>query len=676
MTISASDWTSTTDPFRQCDVSINGPTDYTSVSEAVGTFLEGAINGVHDDPDVQEIYLRETTSPWRRIAFDGFQLQDTESYAVNGEFESDKRPYGSGAYYVSVFPLAADGTSEGYDDSFYAWGRFVTTSSTGSETFGLAVETAIHWPKADPAQIIMSMLHHYIPNDYGSYGLRSFMDQTSFQNASSDFYDQRTLGVERTGYNMTVIRKVGTTIKKQIEEIIKQTPDFLAVRPTDDDGKAELHYVRREIATQRTTKINFDDTDSGVQDWRGGIDDNLTVHEIEYEYGAWVTAIDSSSLSTFVSNASVYEPTWQSPPDLQHEGYKKTHVRRFDKDVTEIKLPDVLYGYEIDRFWHIYWWGSDQEDITFTQGPRHFNYEIGDIVRIQSTKLGLDGSEFFLVYEKYVDLDTLHAKVRVQRVYGYRGERPDRVAGTGGTYTRWHYKCDTLGGQPIGALAHYPTATWQPRLLLDEVWVDSSGWKANASLVASVSGSGEVLRSDDADSLNGWPTLDMGDPGNGFEVDYDAGSSTTEKWFYIVCKHKTGTFSGDEYLFRATNGADPELSIMLYDGTYTASQVFSGGSNDGSVQLCDDTDWHIYAINLDGTSGTIWEGTTVLESLTIAAGKTNTNCYLFSYTGTSLNAEILVTETFWIQNTSADNPISSFDHIDIVEYLREKYGLD
>lgn len=681
MSISNSEWTASSPQFQQPDVDIDIAVTFegTTSRECTGS-VQNALNCIHDDPDVQEVFFRLNSSPYNRAGLDAFELVSGDYASPSDEFQSDLRTQaGSSVYYVQPVFIASDDTG-----SIDFRARYKNSAKSGADTCVLGIKTAYHWANCTPPQIAMDMLHHYLPNTYSlSGGLRDYMDQDTWQAASDDYFDYRTDWLAAGGYSMTCWREVGSTIKEQVEKIIHQTADFVGVRPGASTGIASLHWIKRELANEVTTPIDLDDPDEGVRMWTGGVDEQYQIDGFEFEYGQFGTAIKHSG-STYNQWINwiddLYRPQHSSPPDLEHEGWRRYHIRKHSGQYAELDLPYVLYGYEIARHWHLYWYVWEQQDLLIEHGPRHFNYEVGDLVHIKSEKLGLDGSEWFVVYEKDCDYSSLHSKTRVLRVYGYDGVRPDRLNVLSANTLQWWHRSEALGVQPDGLPAMLFSTGWQPRLLLDRTWPDDSGLTRYSAVIgsSSTSGTGIVRRSDHADSVNGWLTLDVGDPYDAFTHEYDE-TSTADLCLVMLVKHKTGTFSADEVLWFSSNGGGADFIIYLHDATHNGAGITAAGANAGtSSQPLDDTDWHILEVYIySGTTAEFYEDGVLVATVSLSgAPAAGADSFWMALTGTGgLNCEVVVAEGFWLQDTGVGAPFSGTDRADYRAYLEEKYRL-
>jgi hypothetical protein len=668
MTITLADWESSTDPYRAPVVAFdNANVTYGTLPLEEVTFdVRGMLNFITDDADRQQVVLATTATPVKELPIKGLRYTDTGGYLreLNIEFSQWLVSTSGGMRSQNAYKMAEQ-TSGTYREAKAAY----KDTETGSDAMALTIRTMLHWPDLDPAQLVAALGIWYPASTFGGMGLQDFMDYSSFTSASQDFTDyangpSTVTDDYATGLTMTAIAERGKTVRHMMEKAIGQTVDWLAVRPTDSTGVAALHYIRRQIATERTTVIDLDDG-SQVFGYTGGVDDNLRVDALSFTYGMW--GLDLSTPDGLTADADLAAPKWSFPLNLPTNEDTYSVFRRSGGDELAKKCDWLLHRFELDEHWQIYFWAWEQQDLTLKMGPLHYNYDVGDLVHIQSTKLVLDGSEWFVVYEKDADYTTHTATVRVMRVYGYEGTRPNRLAVT--PFNVCWQRVETLTEQPRTTGIGLPTANWSPRSIRHEYWLDTSG-EANNLGKHATPGNGPAFMwyTDEAESLNDWPIagLHSGAP-TGFLSDFT--TAIARGYSIAMVAQHPGSYAGAEFLIW-TGGPGDYFHWKLYDGFNGTRVSFTGTEYGGTNQLLDDTDWHdIACVTGDASNGGVMyeDGVDVVAWNAPGDHTWDTGTYVLG-NDTATPAAVKVTEII-----IGYNEWSAADVAAVSNYLREKY---
>jgi hypothetical protein len=675
MTISASDWSATADPYIMASemiVGANVSSYHFAAPNRSGRrfYIKGPVNVIVDDPDVQEVVLVKDSSGERATAH-SFGLL-TGGGAIDHETEFSDFTIGQEdnevVFEVIDFLGANDETGSVCDVSMLDNG-----GPSYTQVWSIHIYTGYCWEQKTLPQIIFSHLTFYAESDNF---LRDFLDEDSFT-ASSYWLHSEGAGIsnaESAAYRMDVMREVGKTFGDQINSLLSQTHDWCAIRPNETDGVVSLHYLTRKKCVERDTAIDLDDTTaSGVSSWSGGPVEKYVIDQHDFSYGNLVRRRKEGELGEFQGSLDF-------PIDHPREEDSITFKRRLDVVQTvKHNLRNVNHRGAIYRYWHPYWWAHTQEDITFTQGAQHFNFEVGDIIHIKLAQLGLVGTEDFVVTDKELDLDSLSATVRVLRVYGFKGKLPWEIYDfTLKNDVHW-YGTDTLGRQTEDLDILYANGSNLPRSAMDERWESRAEFpifagpaSPNTSALAREAALGTPELK--AGTLDDWPMLFT--VGGQLAGDQKAGDwqlFLTGEFTLMIVMQPTGTASNFRAILDGVTSGAAQSTKIYGEGDTVGTLQFqeAGGSWEGTGFRT--TNWQVVTFRLDKTdlADIFRDGVALDTDLTYAGTGASDDIELisvFGIRGGGSNAEINVTELILISGAISDS-----DHLAILTMLREKY---
>lgn len=658
MTISDANWNNSSDPFLMASaVTLSGFTDVSAVDgNGVFTFdVTGALNIIVDDPDVQEWFVVSDTVPVESTLALAFWLIDSEydtgpasAVEYDGEAKNSftvgfSKIFGAEASTEAVIYIANHSILGGLDNGY------------------IGCRVAYCWKEKFAPQIIMSMAMHY---SSWKITMRDYMDKASFQAASMDYDTYKTTGIG--GGALSCWREAGSTLLEQIDKIVRQTVDWIAIRP-DANGVVKLHYVGRHSGDERTTIIDFDDDSHGVKGYRGGVNNDLRIDKLNLRPGGFGRRQGNSS-SEIRGATSRFESSYGHPLNTDANEDDVRFMRSTFNQSANISCPYWLTEHDLSRHFLMHYWAHEQEEISFEHGLQHFNYNIGDRVHISCAKLGLDGTEHFVVYEKDVDYDSLHAKVKVMRVYGYEGAPPSRFSQYDNCIA-W-FTPEQLGRQPQGLSDQVfeSTSVWSPQNRREQRWMDQ-GIEPGRYLQQLTAGDPtlSIFPSEYGGALSYWPTLLAAPTSNeGLEAVGDH-ASNAEHTYIFVCKDNGGNDGiNDEVLLKgeSTVGVST-FTIWKHKASANATQYgLSAVTPQGSVQLLNDSDWHTIVIRSGGSLRE--DGVNVETGLTAHAHRLY-NWTIFSDAGADV-CNMQVVEVIMVRVDLSDAECA-----EIEEYLLEKY---
>lgn len=567
MSISGAQWGAASDPFIMATaLSLSSWVDISTVGQQRLTFnITGALDVVTDDPDIQEVVLQEVAAPYREVRIPEFRLTVSASTEFD-DLEWIETPQGNPRGRVMV-PLVGADTSTAAQASY-------EPISSGPLPVRLVFRTGYAWKEKDPAQLITSWLQHYVRSDVD---LSLHMDEDSFADASADFdaIDQ---------LKMSCVREVGLSIMETVEKAMRQTVDFLATRPNETTGAMAMHYIRRDLAVKRDNVIDLDN-DIDVEDWSGGSDAALIVDSIAYTYGNYARRL-AGLIYQDVDEGKSWEYT--SPMNLASTEDRDVWTRRASGDELKIDFPWVMNRFGLERHWDMGFWAHEQEEITFSMGPRHFNFEVGDVVKVSCASFGLDEASM-LVLEKDVDLDDLGATITVRRAYGFAGARPHRVWPD---LSLW-YKAETLGRQPHLTSILRPSATWTPPTSQQTRLRDlANGWHAE---IDTLDPDEQNITTDEFPGTvpNDWSAWNANSAGL---VIPDADGALVERVCIVVMRSTASIGISDNTLLHSTDGVTNSATVSIYRVASAGATVYAnGGYNPGALLDYSAGRWHTWS---------------------------------------------------------------------------------
>lgn len=406
--ITDGEWNNAADPFVLALAASWGAFNV-ATGVSIGTIdvlAKGPINGVWDDPDVQEVYLQKDADPTIRVPATTSRISSATintAGAAGYDFGRDYRVSGgvAEAWNVNDKLTAVDVTA----DKLYAYWDFAFSANPAHPLFRLFCKTGYVWREKDPAQILTSMLIHYSNDSLA----RDWLNKASVQ-AASAYYDSAPL-------RMSCMRKVGQSLLDQVVALFDQSSDMLCVRPADSDGKIQLHVCLRRQLVDRPTVIDLDDPDWGVFEYALRPTDEHTIERLEVTWGDFVKRGPNDA------NPAHYETGF--PMKLsngQDREVQYTYTLANPKRVA-VEAPNVNHRADVLRHLDIGYWREDQQELTLSMGMRHLNFECGDVIHLTGRRLsGVTSTDSWLVVEKDENLDDMTAQCQLLRLRHVAGK--------------------------------------------------------------------------------------------------------------------------------------------------------------------------------------------------------------------------------------------------------------
>jgi hypothetical protein len=187
---------------------------------------------------------------------------------------------------------------------------------------------------------------------------------------------------------------------------------------------------------------------------------------------------------------------------------EQTDGPQFSKRSVSLKKPNVMYPeYAGATVWPEYWrpWGRE---VQFTMGPKHFDFKVGEIINISSTKMGFNGTETMLVRSKDIDIQTGAATIVVRELVGELRITPDSDS----VYNDLALWLDATDFSDSGT---YPTGTTV------SIWYDKSQWGHHAGNYGGTPALPAVVQS----AQNSLPAVDFGYSSTNRAMDLDIGNT-------------------------------------------------------------------------------------------------------------------------------------------------------
>lgn len=412
--ITDGEWNNATDPFVLALAASWGAFNVNTpgaLPHSIDVLAKGPINGVWDDPDVQEVYLQKDTDPTLRVHATCSRVSSTTlvtAAAAGYDIGSEYRVSGGASERwevvdkLTAVDVATDKLYAYFDHAFHGT---PPPPYVPGDLARLFCKTGYVWREKDPAQILTSMLIHY-SNDTLA---RDWLNKASVQ-AASAYYDSAPL-------RMSCMRKVGQSLLDQVVALFDQSSDMLCVRPADSDGKLQLHVCLRRELVDRPTVIDLDDPAWGVFEYDLQPTDEHTIERLEVEWGDFVKRGPNDG------NPSHYETGF--PMKLgngQDREVQYTYTLANPKRVA-VDAPNVNHRADVLRHLDIGYWREDQQEITLRMGPRHLNFECGDVIHLVGERLsGVVSTDSWLVVEKDENLDDMTAQCQLLRLRHVAGK--------------------------------------------------------------------------------------------------------------------------------------------------------------------------------------------------------------------------------------------------------------
>lgn len=401
MAISAGDWSSATDPFiLALDVAYTSTVGELSFNRIKLNGSEGLLNGIIDK-DLQDLFWQNDGDPdkaWPVNAMQTAGLGPAAGYPEFGGFDKD---IGGGTYQsFAARDMVQDDPKTAY--------VFTTGRSAGAVLYSLFAYVAYTWNERDPAQILFSWIAHHLDNSV--FSMKSYLDQTSFQNAST-YYDANPAG-------LAVIRETGASIAEQTKDLFDHVADFLAIAPNDATGAVTMRILVRGALPDRTTAIDLEG--NSIASYLVRPTDRYRIDRMDATFGA-LTMIGSGITSDEPTDYIVGFPI-EFPSSSRNTASQKVGPASAQNKV-ELSLPYHRLRSRLLNHLDLRFWKDDQDEVEIEFADwSHFNFEAGDMVHLDGA--GYDRSENFLATEKTLDLDTLTASARFLQLRGHDGTAP------------------------------------------------------------------------------------------------------------------------------------------------------------------------------------------------------------------------------------------------------------
>lgn len=359
---------------------------------------QGLLNGIIDK-DLQDLFWQndgDSEKAWSVNAVQTSGSGPADGYNEFGGFDQD---IGGGTYQA----FAAKDLAHADPKTAYV---YVTGRSAGATLYSLFAYVALCWNERDPAQILFSWVAFYL--DDAVFSMRDYLDQTSFQNAST-YYDANPCG-------LVVLRDAGSSIAEQTKKLFEHTADFLAIVPAGAGRDVLMRILVRGALDDRTTPIELDGR--SVAGYTVRPTDRYRVDRFDARFGAVVMVsggTGADSPEDYITGFPIDFPHDSRNTAAQMAG-SETASNRVTVDLPYHRTRQRLLAHLDLRFWKD---DQDEVEIEFSDWS-HFNFEAGDMVHV--TGRGYDGTENFLVTEKELDIDTLTARARLLQLRGHNGK--------------------------------------------------------------------------------------------------------------------------------------------------------------------------------------------------------------------------------------------------------------
>lgn len=402
--MSIESWTATFEPYAE-DVVVDGTGGAATITTTRGQTriavqLQNALSWWGFDDNIQKVWLQKASDPDQQIECASVQALGATSLSLYIYDFGPIREIVSGTLESWAVFAARKINSSSADTRCYFDGL-----PSGANQWDLWIQWYPYWDAKNPLQIAFSCFAYQMRKG----DTKGWLDQATWQ-ALNDYYTD----AEFECFMLPKGRSVGEIAR----EAMKHTTDFLAIRPDNSNGAVTLHAIGRRFAVERFTVIDLDDPLSRVSEWEATIRLDLTVRHIKARYG------DGYFFQHSTDRLKDYQ---QFPLDMPNgtdlfESRCDTHASQ--EFVHEFEAPIIMARKDLALHFDPSMWRDEQLEIKLTMGPLHWNYEVGDLVRVKSAELGLTGTgdyEWFIVTHKKPNFRKHTARLTLLRVYGTRG---------------------------------------------------------------------------------------------------------------------------------------------------------------------------------------------------------------------------------------------------------------
>lgn len=410
--LSSVDLTSTTDPYL-----LDAPFSYKTHRDDTNRFvyfnlISGGLFGSPSDPKYTEYYYISTADTTETRDLDSNDYVTYEpavsglgrqySYLTrtrNGELPDDD---GNIKRYMS--PVGV-GQAPSWINLYYE--QDLDSSLTGYTDYTLEVTTCKQWHNVDAAELLFSLTKFYAGEQYVDYihlsGLREYSE------SMIDNYNSRV--------RMDWWAEDKRSLSDDVASILYQSGAYSHFGITTSGVPLDFKLTLKNPSNLNTWSDTLDLTTFKEQGVIGSSVMRYTTEFVQNRYNVKWGSFLIQTLPDDLSGDNAGESELDIEGDLPRKVNEITiihsgSVTQWNEQPVDVALPNIQDPREAsarmmqlkDR------WTDTVRVLTWTMGPLHFDFGVGDIVTIDCEEYGLDSVEF-LVTNKVYDWDDLSASI-------------------------------------------------------------------------------------------------------------------------------------------------------------------------------------------------------------------------------------------------------------------------
>jgi len=332
--------------------------------------------GVGNDDTKQELYLQKRTDKSLTIPCDSCNTINAQTRLYEVELPNKVERVGSDPQIMQPNYPACNGV--GASRRFF-WANL----SSGSNNWDLKCRRIVHWDADNPFEVLFDIL---VGQHDGTTYWRGILERSTWEDAK-DAYDDIPAEVNYTP-------EVGSKMSQSIKDIMDCTTAWFAIRPSDDDGVLRAHVGDRQTSVERDTQLDLDTfSDYGIETWEAVVRMDLRINALEIAYGKMYHFTDIGTYEVrrsfphgMVADLDIFKMRWTEDDDTEA--------------TVRLQCPHTLKRQALPNLFDLAWWYEPQIEIVVEMGLLHWNYEVGDIVRVSHEGLGLDADTFIVRKKK------------------------------------------------------------------------------------------------------------------------------------------------------------------------------------------------------------------------------------------------------------------------------------